>query len=410
MRLFSILLTVITLLVASAPVTHAETITVAQERQRGVDRANAYRKQVGLPAATVASPLVYAAAGHAKYQLEAGELGHYETNKASSSYIAYGPLERAKKYGYTSTGVSEDWMGTTLGSTGARTYLAADNAVQWWMDAVYHRFPIIRPGTKALGFGAYRKNNLSVSVLNFGTNLNVSGPLVRWPRANATGVGVSVSNESPNPLAVCGLSSTTMGYPVSMTWHTGTVSATSMVLKRADTGASVAGCKLTPGNDKRHADSKSISFVPTKPLAFGTKYTVTFKGTRSGTAFNYTWSFTTMPAPGRLVSSSPASGSVGVALQPKIALNFSRAIRSYTLVRTPYSQLSYTGIGASLTPASGGSEVGFTFTQPSGYTTRTVYLTPSSQLQPNTKYRLSFAFADQWGRPQRGTVYFTTGQ
>ena len=51
-----------------------------------------------------------------------------------------------------------------------------------------------------------------------------------------------------------------------------------------------------------------------------------------------------------------------------------------------------------------------TYTQPAGATTRSVYLRPSTTLQPNTRYRLFFAYADTWGRPVRGTVYFTTGE
>ncbi len=410
MKTLATLFGALALLLVFTPIARADGVTLAQERQRAVDEVNRYRAQAGLTKVSVASPLNSAASGHARYQIETGELGHFETLKTNPLYVEYGPLERARRYGYTRTGVSEDWMGTSLGATGARTYFTADNSVQWWMSAIYHRLPIIRPGTSSIGYGTHRKDNLSVAVLNFGTNLNVAGPVVRWPRPNATGVGVFVKREFPNPLEKCGLTSDTMGYPVSMSFHTGTVAATSVTMKRADSGLQVAGCNLTPANDQRHANAKSISIVPVQPLAYNTRYTVSFQGKVNGTAFNSIWSFTTMPGPGRLVSSSPTPGATGTTLQPTVALNFSLPIRSYTLVRSPYSQLGYTGLGASLSPAAGGREVGFTIVQPSGTATRAVYLKPSAALEPNTKYRVSFAFSDLWGRPQRGTVYFTTGR
>lgn len=108
MKIFATLLGVLVLLFASTPIARADGVTLAQERQRAVDEVNRYRRQAGLPTVGVASPLNSAATGHARYQLETGELGHFETRKSSPLYIEYGPLERARKYGYTRTGVSED--------------------------------------------------------------------------------------------------------------------------------------------------------------------------------------------------------------------------------------------------------------------------------------------------------------
>ncbi len=41
--------------------------------------------------------------------------------------------------------------------------------------------------------------------------------------------------------------------------------------------------------------------------------------------------------------------------------------------------------------------------------TKTVSLQPTTTLAANTRYRLSYTLVDMWGRPQRGTLYFTTG-
>ncbi len=390
----------------------ADGVTLGQEQQRARDQMNQIRKKVGLPPVSLSTGLNKAAYGHSRYVLETLEYGHYETAKSSPYFVGYAPKDRAATYSYFNSSITENYYMNSLGAVGTRTYLPVDNAVDWWMSAIYHRFPIVSPRTEHVGYGPYYKAGRAAQVLDFGTDYNLSGPLTRWPLSGQTGVGTRLDGESPSPIAKFAGATFPTGYPVSMTWYQygKSLVPTSMTVVRAADGLNIEGYKLSPANDQFHQWSTSLSFIPKKPLAYNTKYTVTFKGTFAGAPFSYAWSFTTMPAPGRLVSSVPSNGATGVARAPEVSLSFSQPIRTYSLVRTFYKNgLDSNGIGISLARASDGVELGMSIQRPTAVHARVVKFTPSVALAANTRYRVAFTLADAWGRPYRGTVYFTTG-
>ena len=394
------------------PAADAAGITTAQEQQRARDETNRYRSMVGMPAVSSTSGLNSAAIGHARYVLQTGEHGHYESRTTSQYYIGYAPGDRARLYGYTNDSITENYYMGSLGARGTRTPLVTDNAMQWWMTAIYHRFPIVSPRTEHVGFGPYYLNGRAVQVLDFGGDYNKTGGVTRWPVTNQVGVGTRLDGESPSPVAQFGGSFPT-GYPVSMTWYryNANLRYTQMTLVRARDGANIDGYKLTPGNDQTKLSyySTSLSFIPQNPLAFSTRYTATFKGSIDGAAFSYQWSFTTMPAPGRLLESTPATGASNTPRVPNISLSFSQPVRTYTLVRSPYrGGLDANGVGISLVRASDGMEMGISITLPTTRTTKTVTFKPTVTLAPNTRYSAHFTLADAWGRPYRDAVHFTT--
>jgi uncharacterized protein YkwD len=395
----------------------AQGVTVSQEQSRAAQEVNRARAAAGQAPVTSNAALNTAAYRHSRYLGEEGQRGHYETLRHSPYYTAYSPADRAAALGYTGP-VSENVGRKSFTATGTRTYLAVDNAIQWWLAAIYHRFSILNPRTVTLGYGPYYTSTRAYSTLDMGTDRTGAGPVVKWPVPNQTGVPTGFQNESPNPVAQWGRECTDespCGYPVSVTWRQGEVRATSLTLRRADTGAAVYGYRLTPQNDQYHLWSVSLSFIPDRPLDHGVRYTATFAGEHTPVSggdaipFSHTWLFTAQHAPGVLLRSSPASYAKGAPRQGPISLAFTQPVRNYTLVATPYSQISYTGVGASLARSSDGTEVAFSFAKPAGETTTTVQLSPSAPLAANTTYRLRYAFADAWGRPQRGTLYFTTG-
>lgn len=390
----------------------AEGVTVSQEQQRARDQVNLYRKRVGMPAISTSTGLNKAAYGHARYVLETGEYGHYESKQSSSYYVGYAPKDRAGKFGYSNSSITENYYIGSLGAEGTRTYLPVDNATDWWMSAIYHRFPIISPRTEHVGYGPYYKSGRGAQVLDFGTDYGLNGPVTRWPISGQAGVGTRLDGESPSPIAKFAGATFPTGYPVSMTWYQygKTLTYSSMRMVRTRDGLNIPGYKLSPANDQFHSWSTSLSFIPEKPLNYSTKYTVTFEGALSGTSFSYTWSFTTMPAPGRMSASTPGNGETSVDRVPEVSLSFTRPVRTYTLVRSPYKGgVDSNGVGISLARASDGAEVGISLVQPTTATTRLVQFTPSVTLDANTRYRVAFTVADAWGRPYRGTIYFTTG-
>ncbi|MEJ7652257.1 MAG: Ig-like domain-containing protein [Chloroflexia bacterium] len=297
-----------------------------------------------------------------------------------------------------------------------------DNAIQWWMGAIYHRFPIVSPRTEHIGYGPYYKSGRGVSVLDFGNDYALTGAMTRYPVVNQTGVGVKLDGEFPNPVAQFGGSFPT-GYPVSITWYRGAVKYTSMKMVRKD-GLDVPGYKLSPENDEPepgltfHKWSTSLSFIPKAPLALGTRYTVTIAGVyaangnlATGSAFTYTWSFTTMPGPPAAPTTTPAANAVAVSRTANLVLQYNQPLRAYTMVpTTTASGINVGGVGASLRNEATGQEAAISIVPPTTETSRFVTITPGAPLAPNTTYRLSYRFADAWGRLTSGSVRFTTAK
>ncbi len=407
----------VALLCIAAPWAHARAagITASAEQQRAAAEVNRYRQMAGQKTVGLSWALDKAATGHAGYMGHTGEFSHYESKTSSPYYVGRAPYDRALRFGYRNDSISEDILWQWIGSAGQRTYAGVDTSVQWWMGAIYHRFAILSPHTQSIGFGSYRVPGKVLYAMDFGGSYDRTGPKVRWPVPGQSGVDVGGENEYPNPLAPCYGSSapTQYGYPVSVSWYTGAVKLTSARLVRSSDGRAVAGCALSPQKDQYHSYSTSLSFVPRAKLAYGTRYTVTFKGVHSsdgdlahGTAFAYSWSFTTEPPPAALSGSSPRSGATGVSLQPSVALYFSRPVRTYTFVAATQSQLGSGAVGVSLA-RSDGSQIGISFVRPSAQTTTKVVLRPSSALARGTTYVVSFRFLDSWGRPVEGRVSFT---
>jgi uncharacterized protein YkwD len=401
------------LLAFTATSIFAAGVTPAQEQTRARDEVNRIRTRVGVAAAASSSALNAAATTHAKYMVSANEYGHFETIRSDPYYRGYGPVDRGLYYGYSNSSVDENWKSDSLGSGGVRTPLTVDNAVQWWMSAIYHRFSIVSPQTEHVGYTANYVPGKSVSVLEMGKDYGAAGPVTRWPVPNQTGVGTRLDYESPNPVAQFGGSFPT-GYPVSMTWYRygRSLRYTAMTMVRSSDGAPVDGFRMTPDNDttKLSYYSTSLTFIPKAPLAYDTQYTVRFAGTFDGAPFDHTWSFRTMIAPGWRTASAPANGATAVSRTPPLSLGFNRLMRTYTFVASPLSNgLQANGVGISLTREADGAEIPLSVSRPTATTARTVSFRPTTTLAATTRYRITYTLADQYGRPYRGVVTFTTG-
>lgn len=388
-------------------------LTPAQEQARARDEVNRIRARVGVAPVASSSALNTAATTHASYMVSANDYDHWEDQKTNPYYRGYYPKDRAAYYGYTNSTVDENWKSDSLGSGGVRTPLTVDNAVQWWMSAIYHRFSIVSPQTEHVGYTANYVPGKSVSVLKMGKDYSVAGPVTRWPVPNQTGVGTRLDYESPNPVAQFGGSFPT-GYPVSMTWYRygGSLRYTTMTMVRSSDGAPVAGYRMTPDNDttKLSYYSTSLTFIPKAPLEYNTQYTVRFAGTFDGAPFDYTWSFRTMISPGWRTASTPANGATAVSRTPTLALGFNRLMRTYTFVASPLRNgLQANGVGISLSREADGAEVPLSVTPPTTATARTVSFTPATTLAAGTRYRITYTLADAYGRPYTGVVTFTTG-
>ena len=126
-------------------------------------------------------------------------------------------------------------------------------------------------------------------------------------------------------------------------------------------------------NGSWSTDKTVYTFTPKSPLLNSTKYTATLTGFQSADGVTlsgnpYSWSFTTVAAAPTVVSTNPANGVTGVAVNTAVTMTFSRAMN--------------TGVGT-FSLADGGSVAGSGIWSAGG----TVYtFTPSSLLLNSTKY------------------------
>ena len=162
-------------------------------------------------------------------------------------------------------------------------------AVNAFMNNVYHREPFITFGTKNFGYGDV---NSKFVTIDFGVGTSTAPLTARavWPAPGATGIPTTFdcTTESQNP---CDAGLTEVGYPLSL-------SAGSWKLTVASTKLVKAGTTLgLPHMVRKYGDAHirydQMFMIPKSPLKPATKYTATVKGSLEGVSFTKKWSFTT---------------------------------------------------------------------------------------------------------------------
>ncbi len=108
------------------------------------------------------------------------------------------------------------------------------------------------------------------------------------------------------------------------------------------------GGAAVPGTVSFPSGEQTAAFTPSANLAYDTEYTVTITtGAESmsdvALAANYSWSFTTAPAPAPSVASfSPQNGASGVSLNTTVSATFSQAMNASTISASTFT-LAATG-------------------------------------------------------------------
>jgi tetratricopeptide (TPR) repeat protein len=253
---------------------------------RALAAVNAARKAAGLPAVQLDDRLTGAAAAHSFYwlfnQARASQKGlgiHGET-PGTPGFVGAGVYDRDNAFGWRDGPVGEDI--THRGSP--------EGAVSDWVDSVYHRFPILRPDLKVIGFADASMLSLPIEDMEFGFSGLTPSPAapVRYPAAGQTGVPASFfDNELPDPVPA-GASRVT-GYPVTVTFdRRSAVHMTSFSL----TGPGGAAVALVAVQSPSAETENSAFLLPAAPLAAGARYTAHIVAVVDGAAYDSTWSFT----------------------------------------------------------------------------------------------------------------------
>jgi hypothetical protein len=279
----------------------------AGDTARGIEQLNEYRATLGQSAVTLDDASSTGCLNHLLYLIEeaqklnqTGYLTHDETDTANSHY----------SLANQTAGQQSDIAFGTSSGRGGTSYQTLAQAVDLWINGVYHRHPLLAPGLTKLGAASMSGYNcVNYAAPGNTTNLKPALPVL-WPANGMTDVPRSFGgNEGPcptspsNPLAggACGGS----GFIVSATFYNFSTnrmaalgSVTSVTL--TDETLSMPVPLLTwyadkvPGHDPAPGYMQDeIALVPQAPLAANTNYLVEISALVNGAPNNLSWKFTT---------------------------------------------------------------------------------------------------------------------
>ena len=254
---------------------------ISEPQLAALDHVNVFREMVGVPLINGNENLQAAAMDHcACYTEHKDEYGSMSPHSEDASWAppCYGELgERIQEKNYTGgAGYSEvmAFMNDPI------------NSVEAWMATVYHRLPLIDPGSKDMGYG----HSAGCDTINVGMGGNGGSWEVIYPIDGQTDVDTQWSgNEGPQPKVPPG------GYPsgpvITIQFGSASFSIAEAVI-RDPSGASLPLTLLTPENDS-FLGGDAISFYTNSPLSTQTEYGVEVRGIVNGTEWEKRWSFTT---------------------------------------------------------------------------------------------------------------------
>jgi len=168
-------------------------------------RLNAHRSRIGIPAASLAAAANLGAQAHAEYDVRHRE-GHGQT-PGKPGFVGRGPSQRVSLFGV------DRLCGEVM-----HGYHQPVQAVDGWMESVYHRSILLRYGEAVIGFGAAPGSPFGTSVIDICEHLGPPPPnrhVYTFPADGQVDVPLAfgADSEGPDPLPQ---RSDLVGYPVSL--------------------------------------------------------------------------------------------------------------------------------------------------------------------------------------------------
>jgi uncharacterized protein YkwD len=255
--------------------------------QQVLDRVNQIRKTAGLTPVTLDPDLHRGCRNHARYLvLNAGHPATAGLGAHDEDLSLPGATPEGKDAGKKSV--------IALGDHDPR------DAVEGWMATLYHRIPILEPNLKQVGFGLARGERLGwITVLNLMSGKSRGRPHeVLYPVPDQTDVPLNFppGGEIPDPIPED--KDKKAGYPITLffPYDSPLVGATG---KMEDSDGNAVDVWFS--SPEKHANPKfdkhqgnTVCLIPKDPLKPNTKYTVHVTGSRTGSKWEKSWSFTTM--------------------------------------------------------------------------------------------------------------------
>ena len=245
---------------------------------------NTIRVQAGLAPVQLDQNLTNSAQSHSFYWLfnnvasTVQGLGIHQETSGLLGFSGATPSAREAAFGYSQPWIAEDIT--------HRSGVSA--AIYDWLNSVFHRFPLLRPDLRVIGYAQTEVGSITMQDMEFGYTPPGSAAPVIYPAAGQTQVpAMFVDNELPDPVPA-GKPRTT-GYPVTVTFAMGDTASTSSFTLAGPDGVPLTAYVLPPSTDTEN----SASLLPAAPLKPATTYTAHITGTVDGRGYDRSWSFTT---------------------------------------------------------------------------------------------------------------------
>jgi len=257
------------------------------EELRALERVNQARVAAGLGALVYSDALGAAAVAHARYLVANPDQRtrdpHHEA-AGTPLYFGASTGDRSRYYAFD-------------GGVGEVINFAqrAEEAVDGWMETIYHRIPLLHPGSTSAGYGLAGDAGGTVNVLEVGSTGAGAGTAA-WPYPGQTGVPTEWDGaETPDPFDLYPGVARPVGYSITLTFGGVLRGLTLGTATLTGPAGAVSVLRFHPGNDSRLDDT--VAMIPVSPLAPGTTYSVVFAGTVDAgdgpQAYDRRWYFTT---------------------------------------------------------------------------------------------------------------------
>jgi len=265
---------------STAPAPPSPAVAAPQASAQAMDIINAYRAAAGVAPANFNQQLAQAAGSHvAYYDANRGDsslagMGLHNETSGRAGFSGPSFADRARAAGYSGGTVTEN-----------AGFGGVNRAIEWYMNTVNHRLPLIHPS--ALDMGYAESASSGFNIIDVGVRRDkLSTPLPSvYPGDGAYGVPTAWDGgESPDPAP--GLPRP-LGYPITVAFGVYQKVEWGNIELRGPSGESVA--INTPRKDWMRA----VAIIPHRPLAPNSTYTAVVETTVDGKPAKKEWRFTT---------------------------------------------------------------------------------------------------------------------
>lgn len=292
---------------AASPATVYPPAAKSGDVAAAIEQLNRYRTALGLSQVTLDAVSSPGCEGHLQYLIEEaqklGQMGYLEHTETDHDNSHYSPENEQ-------AGKSSDLAWGQSGGPGGSMGQSLAQAVDLWINGVYHRTPLLNPGLVKVGAASVQGYNcINYNASGNTTVVKLDHPVL-WPEDGMTDVPRTFGgNEGPCPTnpsdPLAGGKCAAAGFIISANyynWGSGRKSAltsvTSATLTNTSTQADVplltwyadgvAGHDPAPGYMR-----DEIALVPASALPASTSFRVDIDAVVSGAATKLSWSFTT---------------------------------------------------------------------------------------------------------------------